>query len=120
RSRGQSPQLPAAVPARCAGPDGQPQGRHAAHRHGPSGGQGGEGGDAAGGPPPDDRNPRSDAVRDTRLPPGMSISPDDITPPMTAERAADIARGFDLRALPADFLANPYPVYRALREHDPV
>ncbi|MFM6986301.1 MAG: cytochrome P450 [Hydrogenophaga sp.] len=39
---------------------------------------------------------------------------------MGAERAREIAAGFDLRALPADFLANPYPVYAALRETEPV
>jgi len=43
-----------------------------------------------------------------------------ITPPMGAGRARDIAASFDLRALPADFLANPYPVYAALREAEPV
>jgi cytochrome P450 len=43
-----------------------------------------------------------------------------ITAPMAAARAAQIATAFDLRALPADFLANPYPVYRALRETAPV
>lgn len=43
-----------------------------------------------------------------------------ITPPMSAERAREIAAHFDLRALPADFLANPYPVYAALRETEPV
>ena len=43
------------------------------------------------------------------------IEPFQITPPMSAERAREIAAGFDLRALPADFLANPYPVYAALR-----
>ena len=43
-----------------------------------------------------------------------------ITPPMTPERAAEIAAGFDLRALPADFLANPFPVYAALREREPI
>lgn len=43
-----------------------------------------------------------------------------ITPPMTPQRARDIAAGFDLRALPADFYANPYPVYAALRESEPV
>ena len=43
-----------------------------------------------------------------------------ITPPMGAERAQAIARRFDLRALPPDFLANPYPVYDALREAEPV
>jgi len=46
--------------------------------------------------------------------------PAHITPPMSAERAHEIAATFDLRALPADFLANPYPVYAALRETDPV
>ncbi|MCV0438100.1 MAG: cytochrome P450 [Hydrogenophaga sp.] len=39
---------------------------------------------------------------------------------MTAARAQAIAASFDLRALPADFLANPYPVYAALRETEPV
>jgi cytochrome P450 len=39
---------------------------------------------------------------------------------MTPQRARDIAACFDLRALPADFLANPYPVYAALRESEPV
>ncbi len=43
-----------------------------------------------------------------------------ITPPMTRERASEIAAAFDLRALPADFYANPYPVYACLREHEPV
>jgi cytochrome P450 len=43
-----------------------------------------------------------------------------VTPPMTAARAQEIAAGFDLRALPPDFYANPYPVYRVLRETQPV
>ncbi len=43
-----------------------------------------------------------------------------ITPPMAPERARAIAAGLDLRALPADFYANPYPVYAALRESEPV
>jgi cytochrome P450 len=43
-----------------------------------------------------------------------------VTPAMTAERAREIAASFDLRALPPDFYANPYPVYAALRESDPV
>jgi cytochrome P450 len=43
-----------------------------------------------------------------------------ITPPMAAERAREIAQALDLRALPADFYANPYPVYAALREQEPV
>ncbi len=43
-----------------------------------------------------------------------------ITPAMTPERAADIATHFDLRNLPPDFYANPYPVYAALRETAPI
>ncbi|MGE4243607.1 cytochrome P450 [Ramlibacter sp.] len=43
-----------------------------------------------------------------------------ITPPMTRERAHEIAASFDLRALPPDFYANPFPVYDALREAAPV
>ena len=43
-----------------------------------------------------------------------------VTPPMAKERARDIAAGFDLRALPPDFYANPFPVYAALREAEPV
>ncbi|MBA4328147.1 MAG: cytochrome P450 [Polaromonas sp.] len=43
-----------------------------------------------------------------------------ITPPMTAARAREIATSLDLRALPADFYANPYPVYAWLRQHEPV
>ena len=42
-----------------------------------------------------------------------------ITPAMGAERAAEIAQNLDLRQLPPDFLANPYPVYAWLREHAP-
>jgi len=32
----------------------------------------------------------------------------------------DIALSFDLNAIGPDFVADPFPVYRALREHDPV
>jgi cytochrome P450 len=39
---------------------------------------------------------------------------------MAPERAAEIAAALDLRQLPADFLANPYPVYARMRETDPV
>ena len=39
---------------------------------------------------------------------------------MTAERARQIAAVFDLRALPADFHADPYPVYEQLRQQTPV
>ena len=42
------------------------------------------------------------------------------TPPVSAHRAREIAAGFDLRVLPADFYANPYPVYRLLRDTEPV
>lgn len=42
-----------------------------------------------------------------------------ITPALSPERAQAIAQSLDLRALPADFLANPYPVYAALRESAP-
>jgi cytochrome P450 len=42
------------------------------------------------------------------------------TPAMTAARAREIAEAFDLRALPADFYANPYPVYALLREEQPI
>ena len=50
----------------------------------------------------------------------QSVAPQAITPPMTRERAEAIAAGFDLRRLPPDFLANPYPVYAALRAREPV
>jgi cytochrome P450 len=49
-----------------------------------------------------------------------NASPFAVTPAMPAARAMEIAAGFDLRALPADFYANPYPVYAALREHEPI
>ena len=42
------------------------------------------------------------------------------TPPLTPARAQDIAASFDLRALPADFYANPYPVYDLLRQTEPI
>ena len=43
-----------------------------------------------------------------------------VTPPLSTGRAHEIAASFDLRALPPDFHANPYPVYAALREQAPV
>ena len=43
-----------------------------------------------------------------------------ITAQVAQERAAAIAQNFDLRDLPADFYANPYPVYDWLREHQPI
>ncbi len=42
------------------------------------------------------------------------------TPVMHGARAQQIADGFDLRSLPADFYANPYPVYDQLRATQPV
>ncbi|HUR88640.1 MAG TPA: cytochrome P450 [Ramlibacter sp.] len=39
---------------------------------------------------------------------------------MTPQRAAEIASTLDLRALPPDFYANPFPVYARLRETEPV
>lgn len=50
----------------------------------------------------------------------MTVTSTDITPPMTHERAQAIAHAFDLRHLPPDFLANPFPVYAHLRAHEPV
>jgi cytochrome P450 len=38
----------------------------------------------------------------------------------TEEKAREMAAGFDLRRLPADFYADPYPYYDALRRHAPV
>ena len=34
--------------------------------------------------------------------------------------ARAVALGFDIKALPGDFIDDPFPYYRALREHDPV
>ena len=42
-----------------------------------------------------------------------------ITPPLLAQRTRDIAASLDLRALPPDFYANPYPVYDLLRAQEP-
>ena len=42
------------------------------------------------------------------------------TPPMTQSRAREIVASFDLRDLPPDFYANPYPVYDLLRDTEPV
>jgi cytochrome P450 len=39
---------------------------------------------------------------------------------MDAHDPAALARSFDLAAPPAGFVDDPYPVYRALREHEPV
>src|SRR5665213_2250372 len=34
--------------------------------------------------------------------------------------ARELAAGFDIEKLTAEFYADPYPTYRALREHEPV
>ena len=39
---------------------------------------------------------------------------------MLQERASAIAENFDMRNLPPDFYANPYPVYDVLRHTNPV
>src|SRR5256714_12187646 len=36
------------------------------------------------------------------------------------EEGRAAARAFDLKPLPVDFIDDPFPYYRALREHDPV
>ena len=38
----------------------------------------------------------------------------------TSDEARDLARTFDLKRLPAAFFNDPFPTYRALREHAPV
>ncbi|MSP48851.1 MAG: cytochrome P450 [Alphaproteobacteria bacterium] len=38
----------------------------------------------------------------------------------TTGQAVDVARGFSLKAVDLNFIANPYPTYNALREHNPV
>src|SRR5215475_14294842 len=38
----------------------------------------------------------------------------------SAGHSGEIARCFDIKRLPADFIDDPFPYYRALREHDPV
>ena len=41
-------------------------------------------------------------------------------PQWDAETAAEVARSFDLRSVPESFYENPFPTYRALRDHEPV
>lgn len=43
-----------------------------------------------------------------------------VTPVITAAEAKAIAENLDLRQPPAIFYSNPYPVYAALREYEPV
>jgi cytochrome P450 len=51
--------------------------------------------------------------------PGTAASRPDLLANVPAN-VPDSVKHFDLRALDRDFLDNPYPVYRMLREHDPV
>ncbi len=39
---------------------------------------------------------------------------------MPPDRAREIAQSFDIKRLPPDFVDDPFPYYRALREHAPV
>jgi len=41
-------------------------------------------------------------------------------PKLAASPASEVAREFDLKRLPPEFYADPFPYYAALREHDPV
>jgi cytochrome P450 len=50
----------------------------------------------------------------------MSLAEPGTAPRFDPDQARDAARDFDLKRLPADFIDDPYPYYRALREHDPV
>jgi cytochrome P450 len=51
----------------------------------------------------------------TARPPGARPAPG-----LDGDRAVAVARAFDLKRLPADFIDNPFPYYHALRRHDPV
>jgi cytochrome P450 len=44
----------------------------------------------------------------------------DSAPLFSPEHARAAARDFDIKRLPADFIDDPFPYYRALREHEPV
>ncbi|MGE0499009.1 MAG: cytochrome P450 [Ramlibacter sp.] len=50
----------------------------------------------------------------------MSFAASTITPALSPDRAQALAASLDLRDLPADFYANPYPVYALLRQTEPV
>lgn len=50
----------------------------------------------------------------------MTSAASALAPRFPLDRAEAVARAFDLRRLPPDFIANPYPYYHALRAHDPV
>lgn len=51
------------------------------------------------------------------------LPPDPISAPAqyaTTAQATESARGFNLKLIGPDFIANPYPTYNALRTHNPV
>ncbi len=48
------------------------------------------------------------------------MSNSETTDTWTTDEAREVASAFDLNALPADFIDNPYPYYDALRAFDPV
>ena len=48
------------------------------------------------------------------------MTADNRAPQFSVGEAETAARAFDLKRLPADFIDDPFPYYRALREHDPV
>ena len=50
----------------------------------------------------------------------MSLVESGVASRFSAEQASAAARAFDLKRLPGDFIDDPFPYYRALREHDPV
>jgi cytochrome P450 len=50
----------------------------------------------------------------------MSLVAGQVAGRFSAEEARAAARAFDIKRLPADFIADPFPYYHALREHDPV
>src|SRR5882724_1904623 len=51
---------------------------------------------------------------------GMDIMSQEGVALLAADRAGAVARGFDLKRLPADFFDDPFGYYHALRAHDPV
>ena len=50
----------------------------------------------------------------------MSLVGDRVEYRFSPEEARASACDFDLKRLPPDFIDDPFPYYRALREHDPV
>src|SRR3954469_10253358 len=60
----------------------------------------------------------SSAVDDAAMPAGPGLH-GEADAPFIAD-SATVAEQFDLANLPPDYYANPYPYYRALRDHAPV